>query len=104
MGATPYFFRSGFNAGIAFAQDVRAKDYPRELLKRGLRKGNACANITWEISIRYSRWALIARLVRDAVSRPEANDGMVVAFRRDQSLTALASASFARSIRPRTTR
>ena len=39
MGATPYLFRSGFNAGIAFGEDMRPKDYPRELLKQGIAEG-----------------------------------------------------------------
>ena len=33
MGADPYHFRSGFNAGISFCEDCRPLDYPRGLLK-----------------------------------------------------------------------
>ncbi len=33
MGATPYLFRSGFNAGISFCEDCRPDDYPLEMLK-----------------------------------------------------------------------
>ena len=36
MGATPYLFRSGFNAGIAFCEDVRPEGYPRHLLQQGI--------------------------------------------------------------------
>jgi alpha-galactosidase len=36
MGATPYLFRSGFNAGIAFCEDVRPAEYPRDLLKQAI--------------------------------------------------------------------
>ena len=33
MGATPYLFRSGFNGGISFGEDIRGKNYPRDLRK-----------------------------------------------------------------------
>ena len=36
MGAAPYLFRSGFNAGIAFAEDVRPKGYPRDLDRKSV--------------------------------------------------------------------
>ena len=39
MGATPYLFRSGFNGGISFCEDVRPADYPRELLKKAIAEG-----------------------------------------------------------------
>ncbi len=39
MGATPYLFRSGFNAGIAFAEDCRPKDFPRDLLRQAMAEG-----------------------------------------------------------------
>ena len=39
MGATPYLFRSGFNGGIAFAEDCRPADYPRDLLRQAIAEG-----------------------------------------------------------------
>jgi alpha-galactosidase len=39
MGATPYLFRSGFNAGIAFGEDVRSAAYPHDLLRQGIAEG-----------------------------------------------------------------
>ena len=39
MGASPYLFRSGFNAGISFAEDCRPKDYPRDLLRQAIAEG-----------------------------------------------------------------
>ena len=86
MGATPYLFRSGFNAGIAFGEDVRPKDYPRDLLKQGIAEGkrirkyflgdfyplvNAGADPRGWMVMQYHR--------------PKENDGMVIAFRRDES-------------------
>jgi alpha-galactosidase len=35
MGATPYLFRSGVNAGIVFCEDIRSVDYPRENARKG---------------------------------------------------------------------
>jgi len=46
MGATPYLFRSGFNGGISFGEDIRGKDYPRELLKQGIAKGRGFGSIS----------------------------------------------------------
>jgi len=39
MGATPYLFRSGFNGGISFCEDIRAADYPREQLAAAIAEG-----------------------------------------------------------------
>ena len=39
VGAEPYYFRSGFNGGITFCEDVRPASYPRELLKQGIAEG-----------------------------------------------------------------
>ena len=36
MGASPYLFRSGMNAGISFGEDCRPADYPRDLLKQAI--------------------------------------------------------------------
>ena len=36
MGASPYLFRSGMNAGISFCEDCRPADYPRDLLSQAI--------------------------------------------------------------------
>jgi alpha-galactosidase len=36
MGAAPYFFRSGFNGGISFAEDCRPAGYPRDQLREAI--------------------------------------------------------------------
>ena len=86
MGATPYLFRSGFNAGIAFAEDVRPKDYPRDLLKQGIAEGKRIRNYFLgnfypliESGSDPRGWCVLQ------YHRPEREDGMVLAFRRDQS-------------------
>ena len=93
MGATPYLFRSGFNAGIAFAQDVRPKNYPRDLLKQGIAEGKRIRKYFLgdfyplvEAGTDPHGWCVLQ------YHRPEENDGMVVAFRRDQSTTAACEA------------
>jgi alpha-galactosidase len=86
MGATPYLFRSGFNAGIAFAEDVRPQDYPRELLRQGIAEGKRIRKYFLgdfyplvEAGVDARGWTVLQ------YHRPEENEGMVVAFRRDQS-------------------
>ena len=41
MGSSPYLFRSGFNAGISFGEDVRPAGYPRAELVKGDRRRQA---------------------------------------------------------------
>ena len=86
MGATPYLFRSGFNAGIAFAEDVRPKSYPRDLLKQGVAEGKRIRKYFLgnfhpliEAGVDPRGWMVMQ------YHRPGENDGMIVAFRRDQS-------------------
>lgn len=86
MGATPYLFRSGFNAGIAFAEDVRPADYPRELLKQGIAEGKRIRKYFLgnfyplvESGADPSGWCVMQ------YHRPAENDGMLIAFRRHQS-------------------
>ena len=86
MGATPYLFRSGFNAGIAFGEDVRPKDYPRDLLKQGIAEGRRIRKYYFgnfyplvKVTVSPRDWCVMQ------YHRPEKNDGMVVAFRRHQS-------------------
>jgi len=86
MGAEPYYFRSGFNAGIAFCEDVRPKNYPRDLLKQGITEGKRIrkyfvGNFYTLSEVNTSRrdWCVLQ------YHRPGEQDGMVLAFRRDQS-------------------
>jgi alpha-galactosidase len=86
MGATPYLFRSGFNAGIAFAEDVRPADYPRDLLKQGIAEGKRIRQYfagnfypLLEVTISPRDWCAMQ------YHRPEHGDGMVMAFRRHAS-------------------
>ena len=86
MGATPYQFRSGFNAGIAFCEDIRTTDYPRDLLARAIAEGKrirkyyfgnfyALSNVTTDPQ----DWCALQ------YHRPAERDGMVMAFRRHAS-------------------
>jgi len=86
MGSTPYLFRSGFNAGIAFAEDVRPKTYPRKLLEQGLAEGKRLRKYF------LGNFYPLAESGTDVCGwmvtqyhRPSDHDGMVLAFRRDQS-------------------
>jgi alpha-galactosidase len=86
MGATPYLFRSGFNAGIAFAEDCRPKDYPRDLLKQAIAEGKRLRKYyagnfypLSDVTLNPKDWCLLQ------YHRPVEADGMVVAFRRHQS-------------------
>jgi alpha-galactosidase len=86
MGATPYLFRSGFNAGIAFGEDIRPKEYPRELLKQGIAEGKRIRKYFFgdfyalsEVNTSPREWCVTQ------YHRRQEQDGMVMAFRRDQS-------------------
>jgi alpha-galactosidase len=86
MGASPYLFRSGFNAGIAFAEDVRPPDYPRALLRQALAEGRRIRKYfvgdfypLIEAGIDPRSWCVLQ------YHRPTEQDGMVLAFRRDGS-------------------
>ncbi len=86
MGAGPYHFRSGFNAGIAFCEDCRPADYPRELLKKGIAEGKRLRKYYFgdfytlaDLSTSPKDWCVLQ------YHRGEEQDGMVIAFRRDRS-------------------
>ena len=100
MGATPYLFRSGFNAGIAFAEDVRPGSYPRNLLRQGVAEGKRIRKYflgdfypVVESGADARGWMVMQ------YHRPRENDGMVMAFRRDQSPRATCEARL-RDIEP----
>ena len=86
MGATPYWFRSGFNAGISFCEDCRSADYPRDLLKRAIAEGKRIRKYYFgnfyplaEITTSARDWCVMQ------YHRPDENDGMIMAFRRHRS-------------------
>ena len=86
MGAAPYLFRSGFNAGIAFCEDIRGKDYPRDLLKQGIAEGKRIRKyfsgnfyVLSKVTLEADDWCILQ------YHRPSEQDGMVVAFRRHGS-------------------
>jgi alpha-galactosidase len=85
-GATPYLFRSGFNGGIAFGEDIPGKAYPRGLLKQGIAEGKRIRKYLHgdfcplsEANANPRDWCVVQYHL------PEEQVGMVVAFRRDQS-------------------
>ncbi|MCC7261680.1 MAG: alpha-galactosidase [Candidatus Latescibacteria bacterium] len=86
MGASPYLFRSGFNGGIAFAQDVRPADYPRDLLRQAIAEGKRIRPywlgdfyLLSAATGNPEDWCVLQ------YHRPEHQDGIVLAFRRHQS-------------------
>ena len=86
MGVSPYQFRSGFNAGIAFCEDCRPADYPRELLKQAIAEGKRLRKYFFgdfhdltEVTTSPKDWCVLQ------YHRPAEEDGMVLAFRRSES-------------------
>jgi alpha-galactosidase len=86
MGATPYLFRSGFNGGIAFAEDIRPADYPRDLLKQGIAEGKRIRKYYFgnfypltTVTTSPKDWCVMQ------YHRQREQDGMIVAFRRPES-------------------
>jgi alpha-galactosidase len=85
-GATPYLFRSGFNAGISFCEDVRPPDYPRDLLAQAIAEGKRIRKYfsgdlhpLSDVTTSPKDWLITQ------YHRPEHGDGMVLAFRRQAS-------------------
>lgn len=86
MGATPYLFRSGFNAGITFCEDLRSADYPRELLKQAIEEGKRIRKYyegnfypLSPVTTSPKDWCVLQ------YHRTNDHDGMVIAFRRHES-------------------
>ncbi len=86
MGATPYLFRSGFNGGIAFGEDIRGDDYPRELLRQGIAEGKRIRKYYYgnfyplsEVNVDPRDWCVMQYHL------PAEQSGMVQAFRREKS-------------------
>jgi alpha-galactosidase len=86
MGTSPYLFRSGMNAGISFGEDCRPAGYPREQLKQAIAEAKRlrpyfCGDFYTlaPVTVRPQDWCVLQ------YHRPEKQDGMVMAFRRDAS-------------------
>jgi alpha-galactosidase len=86
MGATPYLFRSGFNAGISFGEDVRPAGYPRDQLKQAIAEGKRIRKYFFgnfyplnEVTTNPEDWCVLQ------YHRTADQDGMVLAFRRHRS-------------------
>jgi alpha-galactosidase len=89
MGATPYLFRSGLNAGISFGEDCRPANYPREQLKRAIAEAKRLRPYFFgdfyaigDVTVRSTDWVVLQ------YDRPKEQDGMVMAFRRPDSPSA----------------
>jgi alpha-galactosidase len=86
MGASPYHFRSGFNAGIAFCEDIRPEGYPRGLLRQGIAEGKRLRKyFTGNFYPLAVPGADPAGWCVMQYHRPAQDDGMLLAFRRDQA-------------------
>ncbi|TSA31442.1 MAG: hypothetical protein D4R64_18100 [Porphyromonadaceae bacterium] len=86
MGTTPYLFRSGFNGGISFCEDVRPGEYPRDLLKSAIIEGKRIRKYYFgnfypltQVTLDPSAWCVTQ------YHRTKENDGMIMAFRRPKS-------------------
>jgi alpha-galactosidase len=87
MGADPYNFRSGFNAGISFCEDTRPEVYPRELLRAAILEGKRIRKYYFgnlyaltEVTTKPEDWCVLQ------YHRAAEGDGMVIAFRRHASV------------------
>jgi alpha-galactosidase len=86
MGTTPYLFRSGMNAGISFGEDCRPAGYPRQQLQQAIAEAKRLRPYFFgdfyaitPVTVRPQDWCVLQ------YHRPEKNDGMVMAFRREGS-------------------
>jgi len=86
MGADPYNFRSGFNAGISFCEDTRPDSYPREMLRAAIAEGKRIRKYYFgnlyaltDITTSPKEWCVLQ------YHRPDEHDGMVIGFRRHES-------------------
>ena len=86
MGADPYHFRSGLNAGVSFCEDCRPANYPRDLLKQAIAEATRIRKhyfgdfyVLSPVSTSSKDWCVLQ------YHRPQEHDGMVLAFRRHES-------------------
>jgi len=101
MGATPYLFRSGFNGGISFCEDVRPADYPRELLKKAIIEGKRIRKYYFgnfypltPVTLDTAEWCVLQYHLKNE------NEGMIMAFRRPDSQRSAFDLSGLREIIP----
>ena len=90
MGSSPYLFRSGLNAGIMFAEDCRPAAFPRQQLKQAIAEAKRLRPYFFgdfyalgPVTVRPEDWCVLQ------YHRPQKQDGMVMAFRRDASRDAI---------------
>lgn len=83
MGTSPYLFRSGFNGGVTFSDDCRGADYPRAELQAAIAEGKRLREyyvgdfyLLTPVTTGDDDWCAWQYHV------PEAEKGMVLAFRR----------------------
>ena len=86
MGNKPYYMRSGFNNGMIFDDDNRSGSYDNDLLREGLLEAKRLRKYFYGDfypiifrSTSYEEWCAYQ------YNRPEEGDGVVIAFRRDES-------------------
>lgn len=82
----PYYFRSGFNAGIILNDDTRVKDYPKGLLKQAIVEGKRIRKYylgdyypLTGMNVNPEDWCVMQ------YHRSDEQDGMVIAFRQHKS-------------------
>ena len=86
MGSSPYLFRSGFNGGIAFAEDCRPADYPRAQVQQAIAEAKRIRPYWFgeffplsTPSLDPTAWCVMQ------YDRPDERDGIVLGFRRENS-------------------
>ena len=86
VGTTPYLFRSGVNAGITYCEDVRPANFPREQMKQAIVETKRIRKYflgdmypLTKVNVDTEGWHVMQ------YHRPEYGDGMVMAFRRNES-------------------
>ena len=86
MGYSPYHFRSGYNGGIAFCEDTRPADYPREQLRDAIAEGKRLRKYYMgdfyplsDVTTDPRDWTVMQYHL------PETNEGVVIGFRRHNS-------------------
>ena len=85
-GAQPYYFRSGFNGGITFCEDLRKSDFPRDLFKQAVAEGKRIRKYWFgNFYPLYNNGPSPKDWCVMQYHRPKESDGIVLAFRRHLS-------------------
>lgn len=86
MGTLPYWFRSAFNAGISFCEDIRPDDYLKGELRAAIAEAKRIRKYYLgdyyplsELSTSSAEWCVMQ------YHRPDEGDGIVLAFRRHEA-------------------